>query len=120
MSGKVIQNDEQYEKARLAVLKMAAELDDPLSGMTAVERDKKQGIYDRTTDLMMHYRRGGLVQQFPYLRDVYQQIGYHWQEHEQPGSPQAEDPAPLEIPKEPEEVPKQAEPSAGLSSWLDD
>ena len=115
MSGKVIQNDEQYETARLAILKMAADLDDPLSGMTAAEREKKMGIYDRTTDLMTQYRRGGLVKQFPHLREIYEQIGYQWQELE---------PEPIKQPErvqqqEPQE-PKEEKPPSKLSGWLDD
>lgn len=117
MSGKVIQNDEQYETAREAIIKMALELEDPL--MMPEEREKKQRIYDRTTDLMMHYRRGGLVQQFPYLREVYQQIGYQWQELEKE-TPGIEDSAPVESHKESEAKPEEKKPSAGLLGWLDD
>ncbi|GIO57972.1 hypothetical protein [Paenibacillus cineris] len=80
MSGKVIQNDEQYEKAQEAIIKIALELEDPL--LSPEKRAKKQQIYDRTTDLMMRYRRGGLVLEFPYLKEAYEQIGYQWQERE--------------------------------------
>ncbi|MEC0239463.1 hypothetical protein P4H66_06285 [Paenibacillus dokdonensis] len=114
MSGKVIQNDEQYEKARLAILNMAAVLDDPLSGMTAAEREKKMGIYDRTTELMTQYRRGGLVQQFPHLREIYEQIGYQWQELE---------PEPIQPPETEQQEPqeqKEEKPSSKLMGWLDD
>lgn len=119
MSGKVIQNDEQYEKARLAILDMAAELDDPLSSMTTAEREKKNLVYDRTVDLMTRYRRGGLVLQFPDLRDVYQQIGYEWQELEQPESHQAVNPAPP-MEQHPETHPEEYKPSQRLSGWLDE
>ncbi|GIP25522.1 hypothetical protein J23TS9_06520 [Paenibacillus sp. J23TS9] len=115
MSGKVIQNDEQYETARLAILKMAADLDDPLSGMTAAEREKKNMVYDRTVDLMTKYRRGGLVQQFPHLREIYQQIGYQWQELESEPIQSSV----TEQQQEPQEQ-KEEKPSSRLSGWLDE
>ncbi|MFU1797628.1 hypothetical protein ACM1RC_27440 [Paenibacillus azoreducens] len=121
MSGKVIQNDEQYEKARVAILDMAAKLDDPLAEMSDAERTRLMAIYDRTTDLMQRYRRGKLVQLDPHLRDIYRQIGYKWQEidsetERQPEDDQQEPAEKQSPPPEPEEK----TPSNPLSDWLED
>lgn len=130
MSGKVIQNDEQYKNAQEAIIKMATELDDPLSGMTPEERAKKQLVYDRTTDLMMQYRRGGLVLEFPYLKEAYEQIGYKWQERE-PEAAQLIDTAPqaetgssdtLVKPEPQEEQPEAVTtiPASKIMDWLNE
>lgn len=128
MSGKVIQNDEQYEKAREAIIKMALELEDPLLGPE--ERAKKQLIYDRTTDLMMRYRRGGLVLEFPYLKEAYEQIGYQWQEREPEAAQQADTTPEVpaggndnDTPAKPETLEEQPEaetviPSSKIMDWL--
>lgn len=118
MSGKVIQNDEQYEKARVAVLDMAAKLDDPLSDMSPKDRGKMMAIYDRTTDLMQRYRRGQLVQRDPHLREIYKQIGYQWQELGPIPDQQQEATAPP--PGEPvPDKPKESPAKKITADWLD-
>lgn len=82
MRKKLIQDDEQYDKAQAALLDMAAKLDDPLSDMTQAERDKLNRIYDKTADLMRYYRRGKLVQEFPILGEKYVILGQDFQEFE--------------------------------------
>lgn len=79
MSGKVIQNDEQYETARQALLKIAGELGDPLNEMSPDERKKKMGVYDRTADLMKYYTRGRDVQQDPSKATLYALYGWDYQ-----------------------------------------
>lgn len=124
---KVIQNDEQYEKARLAILDMADKLDDPLI-LSADEHERMMKIYDRTTDLMHLYRRGELVQLFPGLREQYTVLGLKWQElgepvqsiESEPVVEQQADPLPPEpIPDLPKQEPIK-KPAANLMSWLDD
>jgi hypothetical protein len=128
MSGKVIQNDEQYERAQEAIIKMALELEDPL--LSPEVRAKKQLIYDRTADLMMQYRRGELVLEYPYLKEAYEQIGYKWQEREPAAAghadtaPQAEtetsdDPGHTMPPVEPSRA-EDTKPAAMLMDWLNE
>ncbi|GIO33693.1 hypothetical protein J2TS6_48340 [Paenibacillus albilobatus] len=116
MSGKVIQNDEQYEKARVAVLDMAAKLDDPLNDMSAEERRRMMAVYDRTTDLMQRYRRGQLVQRDPFLREIYKQIGYEWQEF---GPLKQEDKSGATAPPPGPDKPKERPAKRITSDWLD-
>lgn len=82
MRSKLIQNDEQYDKAQAALLDMAAKLDDPLSDMLQADRDKMNRIYDKTADLMRYYRRGKLVLEFPGLREKYAILEQDFQEIE--------------------------------------
>ncbi|AOZ91592.1 hypothetical protein [Paenibacillus crassostreae] len=125
MSGaKVIKDDEQYEKARVAILDLADRLDDPLL-LSDDERTRTMRIYDRTTDLMRFYRRGELVQLFPGLREQYKILGLEWQEL---GDPiQVEPELPAEKPLPPEPIPESEQPQQmpikskpNLMAWLDD
>ncbi|WP_211746375.1 hypothetical protein [Paenibacillus sp. Marseille-Q4541] len=76
---KQIENDDQYEKARIAVLELAEYLDNPDPLDEAVE--KKQLIYDRTTDLMLLYSRGHNVKEYPaYYKPKYDRAGWAYQE----------------------------------------
>ncbi|MBB3132167.1 hypothetical protein FHS19_006894 [Paenibacillus rhizosphaerae] len=127
MSGKVIQNDEQYEKALQALPEMARELLDPL--LLPEVREKKQRIYDRTSELIMQYRRGGLVLEYPYLKKAYEEIGYQWQERE-PEAAQSVDTEPPgnndtnDTPEKPEPLKEQPEadttPASKIMAWLDE
>lgn len=125
MSGKVIQNDEQYEKALQALPEMALELEDPL--LLPEVREKKQRIYDRTSELIMQYRRGGLVLEFPYLKKAYEEIGYKWQERE-PAAAQRVDTEPMAETGsngnqgQPLEEQPEAEtiPASKIMAWLDE
>ncbi|KHF33437.1 hypothetical protein CM49_04385 [Paenibacillus sp. P1XP2] len=119
MSGKVIQNDEQYEKARVAVLDMAAKLDDPLGDMSAEERRRMMAVYDRTTDLMQRYRRGQLVQRDPHLREIYKQIGYEWQELGPLPDQQQEEKAGATAAPPETDKPKESPAKRITSDWLD-
>ncbi|MFK4167663.1 hypothetical protein ACI2LM_15600 [Paenibacillus lautus] len=129
---KLIQNDEQYNKALSGLVMMATQLEDPLSSMTPEERSKKQAVYDRTAELVQYYRRGELVQKFPGLREQYEILGWEWQElgealEETPAEPE---PIPERIDPESEmeprnelqepEQPVREQPSSKLLDWLDD
>lgn len=134
---KLIQNDEQYNKALSGLVTMAAQLDDPLSSMSPEERDRKQAIYDRTAELIQYYKRGLMVRKFPGLREQYESLGWTWQElgTPEPSEPdqtenQPEEKADSEEPDtqppaderiEPETVPpSKPEPRKSLMDWLDD
>lgn len=120
---KLIQNDEQYNKALSGLLTIAAQLDDPLSSMTPEERSKKQAVYDRTAELVQYYRRGELVQMFPGLREQYRILGLEWQElgepEQVPTAPEVIEPEAEPEPQEPEQLVKEL-PSNKLLDWLDD
>ncbi|MFD5022249.1 hypothetical protein ACFWMP_25440 [Paenibacillus sp. NPDC058367] len=77
---KLIQDEAQYERARGALITMAAELDDPLSSMTDQEREKKNLIYDRTAESVREYRRSEMVVVYPGLKQVYEQLGYPYRD----------------------------------------
>lgn len=132
---KLIQNDEQYNKALSGLVTIAAELDDPLSSMSPEERDRKQAIYDRTAELVQYYKRGLMVRKFPGLREQYESLGWTWQEL---GTPEPSEPdqtenqpeekdvesdtqPPAEERKEPETAPPaKPAPNKSLMDWLDD
>lgn len=120
---KLIQNDEQYNKALSGLLTIAAQLDDPLSSMTPEERSKKQAVYDRTAELVQYYRRGELVQMFPGLREQYRILGLEWQElgepEKVPSAPEVIESVAKPEPEEPEQPVKEL-PSSKLLDWLDD
>ncbi|WP_338842092.1 hypothetical protein [Paenibacillus glucanolyticus] len=129
---KLIQNDDQYNKAISGLVMMAVQLEDPLSPMTPEERSKKQAVYDRTAELVQYYRRGELVQKFPGLRKQYEILGWEWQElgEGQEDTPAEPEPIPERIDPEPEkepenelqepEQPVKEQPSSKLLDWLDD
>lgn len=132
---KLIQNDEQYDKALSGLVTMAAQLDDPLSPMSPAERARIQAIYDRTAELVQYYRRGQMVRKFPGLREQYESLGWKWQEL---GTPEPSEPdqkenqpeekdvesdtqPPAEERKEPETAPTaKPAPNKSLMDWLDD
>ncbi|WP_339271497.1 hypothetical protein NYE54_08350 [Paenibacillus sp. FSL K6-1330] len=129
---KLIQSEEQYNKALSGLVTMAAQLEDPLSSMTPEERSKKQAVYDRTAELVQYYRRGELVQMFPGLREQYRILGLEWQElgeskEEAPATEESIqdhiDPVPEKEqetePQEPER-PVKEQPTNKLLDWLDD
>lgn len=129
---KLIQDDEQYERARVALLNMAAKLDDPLSGMSEDERARQNLIYDRTAEAVREYRRSEMAVKFPGLRDIYQQLGHSFRDFSErqqtapvPVSESPKTEAAI-TPPEPERPPEKpttqpaAKPKASLSSWLDD
>ncbi|KGE18451.1 hypothetical protein [Paenibacillus wynnii] len=131
MRSKLIQDDEQYDKAQAALLDMAAKLDDPLSDMPQAERDKINRIYDKTADLMRYYRRGRLVEEFPGLGEKYAILGQDFQEFEPQNSKSEPVIEPVEdkvtnTPRKPETLPvkpvaaKTDTPKAtvNLSNWL--
>lgn len=134
---KLIQNDEQYNKALSGLVTMAAQLDDPLSSMSPEERDRKQAIYDRTAELIQYYRRGQMVRKFPGLREQYESLGWKWQEFSGPvqSEPDQTENQPEEkaVPEEPDTQPLAEErpepetappakpaPNKSLMDWLDD
>lgn len=131
---KLIQDDAQYERAREALLNMAAELDDPLSNMTGEERTRKNLIYDRTAESIREYRRSELVVVYPGLKQVYEQLNYPYRDFStQMDSYSDPDTKPLEAPTTntpPKPEPPPVEPVAppnekpkakvDLSAWLDD
>lgn len=131
---KLIQDDAQYDRARVALLKMAGELDDPLSSMTGEERERKNLIYDRTAESIREYRRSEMVVVYPGLKQVYEQLDYPYRDFSSQMNGQSEpDTKPLETPvtntpPEPETPPvkpvatQNAKPKAAvnLSAWLDD
>jgi|GEM_PF-2343412 len=129
---KLIQNDEQYNKALSGLVTMAAQLDDPLSPMSPEEKSRVQAIYDRTADLVQYYRRGQMVRKFPGLREQYESLGWTWQElgdPEQSESEQPEEsvleqtasPPAVEERSEPETAPpEKPAPNKSLMDWLDD
>ncbi|OAZ43372.1 hypothetical protein [Paenibacillus polymyxa] len=112
---RVIADDEQYEKARKAVLDLAYKLDDPLIDMPVSERKRTIKIYDRTTDLILLYSRGRNVQERPELAAEYKALGWAYQDFTNP--------APTNTPTEPEQAPETPpEPPKAvpnLSGWLD-
>lgn len=116
---KLIQDDEQYERAREGLLKMAAELDDPLSGMSDEDRERKNLIYDRTAEAVREYRRSELVVVFPGLKRAYEQLGVPYRDFS--SSPQ-EDTSPEQTQQtgEPEQVEPTQPAASRLSGWLDD
>ncbi|OKP97742.1 hypothetical protein [Paenibacillus sp. P46E] len=121
---KLIQDDEQYERAREGLFSIAAELDDPLSGMPDDERKRQNLIYDRTVESVREYRRSELVVTFPGLKQVYERLGFPYRDFSQaPLVEQVKDPeAPASsesVPAPVEEAPVQATVSR-LSGWLDD
>lgn len=118
--GRVIKDDEEYQRAEEAKFKLAAELDDPLKKMTSAERERKLAIYDRTVDLIEFYRRGRMVQEYPGLREQYRIWGKEFQEFDNPTT----EPAPPETVSEvavdpPPEKPEELKRSAA-AAWLDD
>ncbi|WP_110933775.1 hypothetical protein [Paenibacillus bouchesdurhonensis] len=117
---RVIKDDEEYQRAEEGKFKLAAELDDPLSGMTEAERARKLAIYDRTVDLIEFYRRGRLVQEFPGLREQYRIWRKEFQEFDSPATdskpPEAVPAAAAAPPLEKPEEPKQS----AAAAWLDD
>ncbi|MDF9845119.1 MULTISPECIES: hypothetical protein [unclassified Paenibacillus] len=123
---KLIQDDAQYDRAREALLKMAAELDDPLSSMTAEERERKNLIYDRTAEAIREYRRSEMVVVFPGLKRVYEELGWPYRDFSE--APQAEQvnvpEAPVKHEPKPKADPVPEEPvkpaASRLSGWLDD
>ncbi|MEK3784722.1 hypothetical protein [Paenibacillus sp. FSL R5-0810] len=134
---KLIQNDEQYNKALSGLVTMAAQLDDPLSSMSPEERDRKQAIYDRTAELIQYYRRGQMVRKFPGLREQYESLGWKWQElsvpvqsepdqmENQPGEKAVPEEPDTQPPAEERKEPKNAPPAKpapnkSLMDWLDD
>jgi len=133
---KLIQNDEQYNKALSGLVTMAAQLDDPLSSMTPEDRSKKKAVYDRTAELVQYYRRGQMVRKFPGLREQYESLGWTWQELGDPEQSEPEQPEsqPEEsIPEQPAippaveerskpetEPPEKPAPNKSLLDWLDD
>lgn len=134
---KLIQNDEQYNKALSGLVTMATKLDDPLSSMSPEEKSRVQAIYDRTAELVQYYRRGQMVQKFPGLREQYVTLGWKWQElgaPEQSEPDQAENqPEEKTVPEEPDNQPPVDEreepetappakpaPNKSLMDWLDD
>lgn len=74
---KVIENDDQYEKAQKAVIEMAKEMLDP--SLTKEEFDKMDKIYDRTVALMQYYSRGRIVQESPNMAAHYDNLGWSYQ-----------------------------------------
>lgn len=114
MSGKQIQNDQDYDKSLLWMRTTAAELADPLKDIP--DRDKKMKVYDHVSDLCERYNRGRLARQFPGLRKVYAELGWNYDELPQQPAPEAVQPA-----EQTAEPPKQ-EPQAKtvLADWLDD
>lgn len=137
MSRREIENDEVFRKAEYEKFKLAAELDDPLSGMTPEERKRKMAIYDRTCELIELYRRGRMVQKYPGLREQFRILGWEFQEFEGEYDPAHDfletDPPPT---SPPETAPAAATPPAnksaaappsepeprktGIAAWLDD
>ncbi|PAD73948.1 hypothetical protein [Paenibacillus campinasensis] len=130
---KLIQNDDQYNKALSGLVTMAAKLEDPLSPMTPAERERTKAIYDLTAERIQLYKRGRLVQQFPGLREKYTELGWEWQEFGEPRQPEAvTDPGsaqrqdtttqqPEDQQEEPElEPPAKPTPKKSLMAWLDD
>lgn len=120
---RVIKDDEEWQRAEDAKFKLAAELDDPLSGMTDAEKAKKIAMYDRTVQLTELYRRGRMVQKYPGLREQYKIWGKEFQEFDTPAADPAPPktvpaatttPPPPELKKEPEK------PKPSLSAWMDD
>lgn len=77
---KTIQSEEQYEAAQRALIDIASKLDDPLNELSEAEIAKQNAIYDRTTELMLLYRRGQNVKEFPeYYKPKYDQAGWAYQ-----------------------------------------
>lgn len=121
-NGRVIRDDEEYQRAEDAKFKLAAELDDPLS-LSPEERKRKMAIYDRTVALMLKYDRGRRVQSFPGLREQYDRLGWEYQEFDKQIVEQAPPKSPPATPKqppppEPKQDPPKPKPSA--AAWLDD
>ncbi|MDF9844175.1 MULTISPECIES: hypothetical protein [unclassified Paenibacillus] len=120
---KLIQDDAQYDRAREALLKMAAELDDPLSSMTAEERERKNLIYDRTAESIREYRRSEMVAVFPGLKRVYEELGWPYRDFSQA---QQQNVPEVQVNNEPKPAKETApvepvKPAASrLSGWLDD
>lgn len=123
MQGRLIKNDEEYERARVALLDMASRLDDPLKDMTPDERQKTNRIYDRTADLMKYYSRGRDVERDPNLKHQYNAVGWAFQDFSAPVETPKPEPR-TNTPTETKQTPKQqAEPpktASKVSSWLDD
>ncbi|WP_339273552.1 hypothetical protein MKY59_20825 [Paenibacillus sp. FSL W8-0426] len=123
MSGRVIKNDEEYERARVALLDMAARLDDPLKDMDPEERRKMHWKYDRTAELMKLYSRGRDVERDPSLKEQYDAAGWDYQDFSEPvkavqPKPQTNTQGkPKHAPERPPEPQKQ---QTKVSSWLDD
>lgn len=130
---KLIQNDEQYNKALSGLVTMAAQLDDPLSPMSPEEKSRVQAIYDRTAELIQYYRRGQMVRKFPGLRKQYESLGWTWQELGAPEQTEPDQPEEKAVPEEPDnqppadertelevEPPSKPEPRKSLMDWLDD
>lgn len=123
---RVIKDDEEWQRAEDAKFKLAAELDDPLGGMTAAERERKLAIYDRTVELAEYYRRGRMVQEYPGLREQYKILGWTFQEFDnsaEGASPPETAPAAAKQPpaaRKPEPKREPEKPRPSLSAWLDD
>lgn len=123
MQGRLIKNDAEYERARVALLDMASRLDDPLKDMEPDERIKTHKIYDRTADLMKYYSRGRDVERNPSLKQQYEAAGWSYQDFSAPAdtpqtAPKTNTPTETkQAPEQPIETPKTA---SKVSSWLDD
>ncbi|CAI6024516.1 hypothetical protein PAECIP112173_00386 [Paenibacillus sp. JJ-100] len=123
MQGRLIKNDAEYERARVALLEMAARLDDPLKDMEPDERIKTHKIYDRTADLMKYYSRGRDVEREPRLRGQYEAAGWAYQDFSSPADTPRMSPETKTSPKTEEAAKQTPEPpktASKVSSWLDD
>lgn len=139
MSGKKIENDEQYNKSLEWLVKTAIELEDPL--LDGPERTKKQAIYDHVSELVQRYRRGGLVQKFPGLREIYAKLGWNYDDdgpkdeqvsaqsepissewlEDLPEEPESDESETLQEPEpETDPEPEPQSETVDLSAWLDD
>ncbi|WP_055108924.1 hypothetical protein [Paenibacillus ihumii] len=117
---RVIKDDEEYQRAEEAKFKLAAELDDPLSGMSPRERERKLAIYDRTVELMLKYDRGRRVQMFPGLKEQYRKLGWEYQAFNSPvAAPAPPETVPATAATPPPEKPEEPKRSAA-AAWLDD
>lgn len=78
---KRIENDEQYDKARLWCLEAAERLEDPLLDKESWEKTNR--VYDATQRLMGEYNRGCMAQDMPYLKALYDETGTTYQTFEE-------------------------------------
>jgi hypothetical protein len=123
MSGsRRIQDDAGYEKSLEWLVEKSKQIADPL--IEQEEKSKLMAQYDYVTDGVQRYRRGQMVQKFPGLRQVYNDLGWPFDE------PEKRPDSPLQQPEpEPETEPLQETPapatepttnSANAPSWWDD
>lgn len=117
-----IENDEQYFKSLEWLINTAHDLNDPL--LDDETKAKKQAQYDFVAAGIQRYNRGQLAQKYPGIRQVYQELGWEYDDpiEQQSESVKQPDPEPESEPvtQQPEDREEQETSADDPYDWLDD